>query len=44
MKFGILRFPGSCDDVVARTRELYVRAYELLAGEPFSAWLGRTAA
>jgi phosphoribosylaminoimidazole-succinocarboxamide synthase len=36
--------PPIPDDVVARTRELYVQAYELLAGEPFSAWLGRTAA
>jgi phosphoribosylaminoimidazole-succinocarboxamide synthase len=35
--------PAIPDDVVARTRELYVRAYELLAGEPFSAWLQRTA-
>jgi phosphoribosylaminoimidazole-succinocarboxamide synthase len=30
-------------DVVAQTRERYVRAYELLAGEPFSAWLDRVA-
>ncbi len=30
-------------DVVAQTRERYVRAYELLAGEPFTAWLERTA-
>jgi phosphoribosylaminoimidazole-succinocarboxamide synthase len=30
-------------DVVAQTRERYVRAYELLAGEPFAAWLERTA-
>ena len=29
-------------DVVARTRELYVTAYEKLADEPFSAWLERT--
>jgi len=35
--------PPIPDDVVARTRELYVRAYELLAGEPFDAWLQRTA-
>jgi phosphoribosylaminoimidazole-succinocarboxamide synthase len=35
--------PPIPDDVVARTRELYVRAYELLAGEPFDAWLERTA-
>jgi len=31
-------------DVVEQTRERYVRAYEILAGEPFSAWLERTAA
>jgi len=30
-------------DVVARTREKYVEAYELITGEPFSAWLERTA-
>jgi phosphoribosylaminoimidazole-succinocarboxamide synthase len=30
-------------DVVARTREKYVEAYELIVGEPFSAWLDRTA-
>jgi phosphoribosylaminoimidazole-succinocarboxamide synthase len=29
--------------VVAQTRERYVTAYERLAGEPFSAWLERTA-
>lgn len=34
--------PEIPDDVVARTRELYVTAYEKLAGEPFSAWLERT--
>ncbi len=28
-------------DVVAQTRERYVRAYELLAGEPFDAWVQR---
>jgi phosphoribosylaminoimidazole-succinocarboxamide synthase len=28
-------------DVVAATRERYVKAYEVLAGEPFSAWLER---
>jgi phosphoribosylaminoimidazole-succinocarboxamide synthase len=33
--------PPIPDDVVAATRERYVRAYELLAGEPFSAWLER---
>ena len=31
-------------DVVARTRELYVTAYEKLADEPFGAWLERTGA
>src|SRR5829696_2579742 len=36
--------PPSTDDVVAATRERYVTAYERLAGEPFSAWLERTAA
>ncbi len=35
--------PEIPDDVVAQTRERYVRAYELLAGEPFTAWLERTA-
>jgi phosphoribosylaminoimidazole-succinocarboxamide synthase len=30
-------------EVVQRTRELYVTAYEKLADEPFSAWLERTA-
>ena len=34
--------PPIPDDVVARTRELYVQAYEMLSGEPFSAWLERT--
>ena len=33
--------PAIPDDVVARTRELYVEAYERIAGEPFSAWLER---
>jgi phosphoribosylaminoimidazole-succinocarboxamide synthase len=36
--------PAIPDDVVAATRERYVRAYELLAGEPFAAWLERTGA
>jgi phosphoribosylaminoimidazole-succinocarboxamide synthase len=36
--------PEIPDDVVAATRERYVTAYEKLAGEPFSAWLERTAA
>jgi phosphoribosylaminoimidazole-succinocarboxamide synthase len=34
--------PAIPDDVVARTREKYVDAYERIAGEPFSAWLERT--
>jgi len=33
--------PAIPDEVVAQTRERYVRAYEQLAGEPFSAWLER---
>ena len=36
--------PAIPDDVVARTRELYVEAYERITGESFSAWLERTAA
>ncbi len=35
--------PALPDEVVARTRELYVEAYEKLSGEPFSAWVARTA-
>jgi phosphoribosylaminoimidazole-succinocarboxamide synthase len=35
--------PPIPEDVVARTREKYVQAYEILAGEPFSAWLERVA-
>ena len=35
--------PAIPDDVVARTRELYVEAYERITGESFSAWLERTA-
>jgi phosphoribosylaminoimidazole-succinocarboxamide synthase len=35
--------PAIPDDVVAATRERYVTAYETLSGEPFSAWLERTA-
>ena len=31
-------------DIVTQTRERYVKAYELLAGEPFDAWLTRSAA
>ncbi|MBV9810920.1 MAG: phosphoribosylaminoimidazolesuccinocarboxamide synthase [Solirubrobacterales bacterium] len=34
--------PAVPDDVVARTREKYVEAYERVTGEPFEAWLQRT--
>jgi phosphoribosylaminoimidazole-succinocarboxamide synthase len=34
--------PPIPDDVVARTREKYVEAYERITGEPFDAWLERT--
>jgi phosphoribosylaminoimidazole-succinocarboxamide synthase len=36
--------PPVPDDVVARTREKYVEAYERITGEPFSAWVERTRA
>ena len=36
--------PPIPDDVVARTREKYVEAYERITGEPFAAWLTRTRA
>jgi phosphoribosylaminoimidazole-succinocarboxamide synthase len=36
--------PAIPDDVVAGTRARYVEAYELITGEPFQAWLDRTAA
>ena len=35
--------PEIPEDVVARTRELYVQAYEMLCDEPFSAWEARCA-
>jgi phosphoribosylaminoimidazole-succinocarboxamide synthase len=35
--------PALPDDVIARTRELYVNAYERITGEPFEAWLERSA-
>ena len=35
--------PEIPDDVVAGTRARYVEAYERIAGEPFDAWLDRTA-
>jgi phosphoribosylaminoimidazole-succinocarboxamide synthase len=34
--------PELPEDVVARTREKYVEAYERLTGEPFAAWLARS--
>ncbi len=34
--------PPIDEEVAARTRELYVEAYERLTDEPFSAWLERT--
>jgi phosphoribosylaminoimidazole-succinocarboxamide synthase len=34
--------PSIPEDVVARTREKYVEAYERITGEPFDAWLSRT--
>jgi phosphoribosylaminoimidazole-succinocarboxamide synthase len=36
--------PAVPDDVVEGTRARYVEAYERIAGEPFQAWLDRTAA
>jgi phosphoribosylaminoimidazole-succinocarboxamide synthase len=36
--------PPIPDDVVARTREKYVEAYEQIAGESFDAWVRRTEA
>jgi phosphoribosylaminoimidazole-succinocarboxamide synthase len=35
--------PAIPEDVVAGTRARYVEAYELIVGEPFQAWLHRTA-
>jgi phosphoribosylaminoimidazole-succinocarboxamide synthase len=35
--------PEIPDEVVAGTRARYVQAYELITGEPFSAWLERSA-
>ena len=35
--------PEIPEDVVAGTRQRYVDAYEMIAGEPFDAWLERTA-
>jgi phosphoribosylaminoimidazole-succinocarboxamide synthase len=36
--------PPIPDDVVARTREKYIEAYERITGEQFDAWLARTRA
>jgi phosphoribosylaminoimidazole-succinocarboxamide synthase len=36
--------PPIPDDVVARTREKYIEAYERITGESFDAWLARTGA
>jgi len=35
--------PELPEDVVAKTRELYVDAYERITDEPFQAWLDRSA-
>jgi len=35
--------PALPDDVIERTRALYVDAYERITGKPFEAWLGRSA-
>jgi phosphoribosylaminoimidazole-succinocarboxamide synthase len=35
--------PALPDDVIARTRQLYLDAYERITGEPFDAWLDRSA-
>jgi phosphoribosylaminoimidazole-succinocarboxamide synthase len=34
--------PEIPDEIVARTREKYLEAYQRITGEPFEAWLGRT--
>ena len=36
--------PPIPDDVVARTREKYIEAYEMVTGESFAEWTGRTGA
>jgi phosphoribosylaminoimidazole-succinocarboxamide synthase len=36
--------PALPEDVVARTRDLYVDAYERITNEPFAAWLARASA
>jgi phosphoribosylaminoimidazole-succinocarboxamide synthase len=34
--------PALPGEVIARTRELYVDAYERITGEPFDAWPARS--
>ncbi len=34
--------PELPDDIVAKTREKYVEAYERITGESFDTWLART--
>jgi phosphoribosylaminoimidazole-succinocarboxamide synthase len=36
--------PALPDEIVARTREKYLEAYEMVTGEPFDAWVARTGA
>ena len=36
--------PALPDDVIARTRELYLEAYERITGESFNSWLERVSA
>jgi phosphoribosylaminoimidazole-succinocarboxamide synthase len=36
--------PAIPEEVVARTREKYIEAYERITGEPFAEWLARTGA
>jgi phosphoribosylaminoimidazole-succinocarboxamide synthase len=36
--------PAIPDEVVARTREKYIDAYERITGEPFDGWMARTGA
>ena len=36
--------PAIPDEIVARTREKYLEAYEMVTGEPYDAWLARTGA
>ena len=36
--------PAIPDEIVERTREKYLEAYERITGDPFGAWLRRTEA